>query len=61
MRALAAATLVVATALAESARAAETEYPRAIAAASALHFSQSLAAALKTPTAVALIRAVGGS
>ena len=66
MRALAAATLVAATLLAPSARAAETEYPssdypRALAAASALHFSQTLAEALKAPASIAIVRAIGGS
>ena len=62
LRALAAAaTLVAATAPGGLVRAAETEYPRAIAASSALHFSQSLAESLKTPATVAIIHAVGGS
>jgi hypothetical protein len=66
MRALAAATLVVATALGAPVRAAEAdpppaEYPRALAAASALRFSQSIADALKTPTTAAIVHAIGGA
>ncbi|HEX5123080.1 MAG TPA: tetratricopeptide repeat protein, partial [Rhodanobacteraceae bacterium] len=61
LRAFAAATLVAASALATSARADETQYPRAIAAASALHFSQAIADTLKTPVVIAIVHAVGGS
>ena len=66
MRALAAATLVVATALGGPARAADADpppagYPRALAAASALRFSQSIADALKTPTTAAIVHAIGGA
>jgi diguanylate cyclase (GGDEF)-like protein len=61
VRALAAATLVAASTLNAPVRAEETAYPRAIAAASALQFSQSLAEMLKTPTTVAIVHAVGGT
>lgn len=61
MRVLGAATLVAATAHAGSVRGAEASYPRAIAAASALRFSQAAADALKTPTTAALLHAIGGA
>ncbi len=56
--ALAFAAVLAASALA---RADETEYPRAVAAASALHFSQAIADALKAPAAFAIVHAIGGS
>jgi diguanylate cyclase (GGDEF)-like protein len=53
--------LAVAATLAAGARADDAVYPRAVAAASALHFAQTIADSLKTPVSTGIVHAIGGS